>query len=316
MDTTSLFGTSAPDRRPFNHPTGWWPASYVNNSFHEARSDALVAGYRTNAKAGVEVWDMQLRKKVVGFAKGDRSWYSDALPLSSRAGLIAIRDPLDNQAIPLHDLATGELRRRLVSPSSSAVFSYGRFNPDGTKLAAQELGENPTLRLWNVETGDLFTTLHDHENPVWSEDGRYLAVLGPSDAATSSRRNAVVVYEIESGPPIYRVASTPQAVTFSPDGRRFAYQQTVWDVVERGGRTRLKPTTAGSATVASSYSASGGRLWAIGGTGGAIPVSEHARVWQIFPDRREMILSGVKRTEPGTVRNYAVSPSGQFALIE
>jgi WD40 repeat protein len=315
-------------KETFKSPEGWSAISATYYWSKVARSDALVIMRRGQTETGfeagdVEIWNCDSGKKIVGFPKLGRATFSESFPISSNAGVLAVQDPTDPTSIQLLDLTTGQLRRRLTSPSpSKGVLSFGWFNSDGTMLAAQEIGETPTVRLWNVESGEFYTTLHDRENPVWSADGRHIAVFGPGKfvfpdgSGSSGNRNAVIVYEIATGAPTYRLSSTLQAFTFSKDGHRFAAHESTWDVVERSGGVRLTPSEVSTSVPAGLFHASGNRLWMRGHTGVEIPPSERAKLWQVFPEKREIVLASVKRSEPGYIQHFAVSPDGGLALVE
>src|SRR5207244_3635489 len=108
--------------------------------------------------------------------------------------------------------------------------------------------------------------LHDQEDPVWSMDGRYLAVFGrgrfrEGDGSSSGNRMAVIVYEVTPGLPTYQAAPPIKALTFSSDGRRLAAQGNIWEVVESQGR-RLHGTVITPAAGADFF-ADGGRMWAV-----------------------------------------------------
>lgn len=318
-------------KETFKSPKGWGPIAAEYYPFQITRGNSLVALRRRETQTGretddVEVWDVDSGKRVGGVLKAGRVSFSNSLPISAQAGLMAVQDAADPQTVQLFELATGQLRRRLVSPSpSKGVMAFGRFSPDGTVLAAQELGDISTVRFWNVETGDFITSLNDQDSPVWSSDGRFLTVFGPgqfkvtegdSTWTTSGSRQASIVYEIATGAPTYRVASTIQALTFNHAGQRLAVQDTAWNVFQRHGGVRLSPAGPAVDIPAGLFVSSGDNLWARGKTGVAIPPSSAAKIWRVFPELREVPLAGVKRDEPGYIQNFAVNMDGRLALIE
>jgi WD40 repeat protein len=163
----------------------------------------------------------------------------------------------------------------------------------------------------------------DQENPVWSSDGRYLAVFGPGrftdsrGLTRSGKRTAVLVYEIAPATPTYVVPSAVQALTFSPDGRRLAAQDGVWEVIEERGRRRLRSVPAPALTDAyfKHFFTSGGRQWASKGLHEEIPPGEPVKLRQVYPDSREIVLAGVERTEVGHIGSLAVSPDASLLLL-
>ncbi len=305
----------------FTSPEGWRPI-WSWNSGPVARDGFLVALRcgEVNKAGEVAVWDVRSGQKVSeGVAVGRRS-YAASLPVSAAAGWLAFQDSSDPQTIQLVDLTLAKQRRRLVTPSQFGnALEFGRFNAAGTILAAQESrGTLRSIRLWDIETGNSLAVLHEHDNPVWSPDGRYLAAFGPGrftlpGGVTSwGNRNAVIVHEVAPGAPTYRVPSPIKALTFDPDGRRLAVQESTWNVVEHLGRhLRL----ASVIPTGNDFVAGGGRLWAMK-RHSEIPSSEPLKLREVFPENREVVLTGVRRTEAGNIGNFAVSPDGRFLLLD
>jgi WD40 repeat protein/tRNA A-37 threonylcarbamoyl transferase component Bud32 len=308
-------------RETFASPEGWSPI-WSWNSGPVARDGFLVALRRgeANQASEVAVWDVRSGQKLAEGSQVGRCYYAASLPLSAAADWLAFQDPSDPQTIQLVDLTPAKQRRRLVTPSQFGnALEFGRFNATGTILAAQESrGTLRSIRLWDVETGSSLATLHEHDNPVWSPDGRYLAAFGPGrftspeGVTTWGNRYAIVVYEVAPGAPTYRVPSPIKGLTFGPDGRRLAAQEGTWNVVEHFGRhLRL----ASVIPIGNEFVASGGRLWAVK-QHSEIPPSGPVKLREVFPDEREIVLAGVERAEAGRIQNLAVSPDGKSLLLD
>jgi WD40 repeat protein/tRNA A-37 threonylcarbamoyl transferase component Bud32 len=323
-------------------PEGWTPI-WPSIPSPVARDGALVALRRGQSPGGadagdVAVWDVRSGRKVAEVPKVGECRYAASLPLSVGSELLAFQDPSRSSEVRLFDWRRGKVRRSLIPTSQpEAALQYGRFNPGGTILAAQEVqGTLQSVRLWDVETGDSLAYLHDQEQPVWSADGRYLAVFGPGRFKETGwgNRNAVIVYEVASAPPTYTTSSPVKALTFSSDGPRLAAQGDVWEVVERQGR-RLRPNVITPADQPGrkappkagdgrplftqgerpDFFVSGGRLWSVKDQWW-FPPSEPVKLRQILPESREIVLTGVERTEFGHIGNFAVSPDGRFLLLD
>ena len=87
------------------------------------------------------------------------------------------------------------------------------FSPDGITLAAG--GENKTISLWNVSTGELQSTLRDSDwvGPVsFAPDGRTLA--------SASADQSVKLWDIRTGSVrvVLKHSAPVRSVSFSPDG--------------------------------------------------------------------------------------------------
>jgi len=302
-------------------PDGWSVIGGADGS--AARDGSLVALRRGHSQAGQEagdvaIWDARLGKSVAEIPNVGKWVYAASLPLSASSALVAFQSPSNPQGIRLFDLVGKKLRGFLAAPfQSSAWIEYGRFNPGGTILAVQERsGVSTFVRLWDVETGRSLANLHDQANPVWSMDGRYLAVFGAGrfrDGSSWLNHMAVIVYEVTPGPPTYQAASPIKALTFSSDGRRLAAQGNIWEVVESQQR-RLHGTVVTPAAGADFF-ADGGRMWTVEKRWEIRP-SEPVKLREVFPQNREIVLAGVERTEPGDIHNLAVSPDGHFLLLD
>ena len=155
--------------------------------------------------------------------------------------------------IHLHDIETGKLTRRVEGPSYALEFS-----PDGLLLAAiPRFGDN-TVRLFDVESGELKQQLKGAEahplSVAFAPDSRTLAAAG--------RDKQVHVWEVNTGKRLFTLSGHEgpiQAVAFSADGRFLAtgsWDRTVrvWEVatgqeVRRlSGHEKLVVSVAFSAT--------------------------------------------------------------------
>lgn len=269
----------------------------------------------------VSIWNALTNKTIAKPANVGRVPYAAALPLSAELELFAFPDPKQPYAVQLFDLRLGAFRRPLLAPSSSdRPLLFGRFNPNGTVLVAQEGGLNTGVRLWSVETGESLAYLHDQVNPVWSPDGRYLAVTGPGrfrlpDGVTQSgSRAALLVYEVAPPNPTSTVTSRPSAIAFDATGEKLAVQGSRFKIVEKGLLRRLRPITSDVGDDGK-FVATGGGIWRFRSYPYVEP-SEGIHIEQVFPEHRELLLAGVERAEAGSVQSVAVSPNGGLLLLE
>jgi WD40 repeat protein len=298
------------DRQAAASPDGWTPIMPWITGLVAGDSSLVVLRHnRTPAveEGDVMIWDAKAARTVAEVPKVPRVSYASSLPLNARSGLLAFQDPYNPEAIRIFDLARGRFGRSLVTPTpAGASMEVGRFNPAGTILAAQEVrGNSRSVRLWDVETGASLAWLLDTHRPAWSCDGRYLAVCKHGG-------NTIFAYEVAAALPTYFTSGPVDALTCSPDGHRLASSEGMWEVLERG-ELRLRPAATTVATRPDCF-ASGGRLWAMS-KWRDIPPSEPLRLLQVVPENKEIILGGVKRTEVGQVRSFAVSPDGRYLLL-
>ena len=94
------------------------------------------------------------------------------------------------------------------------------FSPDGTRLAAAG-GSEPTVRIWDAETGMLIRSLEGHSGRVtgvmFSPDGRLIASSGTDQTAR--------LWDAATGEELYQLTSHTDlvlSIAFSPDGEYLA----------------------------------------------------------------------------------------------
>jgi WD40 repeat protein/serine/threonine protein kinase len=158
----------------------------------------------------ITAWDPETGK-VLFSLNGPRQEV-DRLALSRDGGLLASAGR--GSTICLWDLATEppagtELkpRRLLVGPSDNQRITGLAFSADGRRLAA--CGQDHTVRIWNVTSGDETLTLRGHQDTVlgvaFSPDGRLLASASPQ---------GIKIWEASDAPGGQTGPGAPQALAW------------------------------------------------------------------------------------------------------
>ena len=188
----------------------------------------------------VQVWDAETGRAVGTLGTHDQdvrgvvfSREGRHLATSSGSGEVKLWDVtrldkeyLDGKPGPRHTLPA-----RVPGPSLNMVFS-----PDGKRLVAG--GESNSIKVWDVETGNVLQTLPGHRGDVYtvafSADGRWIA--------SGSEDGTVKVWVSRNGELVHTFPGHTGIVTsvaFSPDGRRLIsgsrdHTVKVWDVSKLG----------------------------------------------------------------------------------
>jgi WD40 repeat protein len=139
----------------------------------------------------------------------DGRWLAIASGDPGRSGLVTLWSATPD--------GTASAGRELFKGGDS-VFA-ATFSPDGTRLAAA--GSDRTVRVWNVETGQLLSTIEDHADWIlglaFSPNGQFLA--------TASRDRTSKVFDWAKRSTLATFAGhadTVHAVSFTPEGGRVA----------------------------------------------------------------------------------------------
>jgi serine/threonine protein kinase/WD40 repeat protein len=155
-------------------------------------------------------------------------WFYTPVALSPAGDLLATRGLGD--IVQLHAVAE-EGKPRVLGRHAGAVRGLA-FSPDGRRLASAS--EDHTVKLWDVKSGKELLPLQGHTNKVvsvaFSPDGELVASGGDDQT--------VRLWEVETGRPllVLHPGMTPEAVAFSPDGRRLAIGFRTVVVYDLGGR--------------------------------------------------------------------------------
>jgi WD40 repeat protein/tRNA A-37 threonylcarbamoyl transferase component Bud32 len=180
------------------------------------------------------------------------------------------------------------------------------FSPDGRRLASTS--DDQTVRVWDVGTGQETLILKRHTGKVtcvaFSPDGGRLASASEDqtvrvwDAASGQETLAIQAYDsvVDSQRKLaryYRLGGDVRSVAFSPDGRRLAIPDNIWDAAS--GKKIL--TFSGHRSVA--FSPDGHRL-------ASASENRNVCVWDAASGKETLTLSG----HTDQVTSVAFSPDG------
>jgi formylglycine-generating enzyme required for sulfatase activity len=169
----------------------------------------------------IRIWDVSNGELLQSLSGHEEQVLSVAFSPDGRLLASGLVESLDN--VVIWDLSSGDNAARLDGHFSWV--STVAFSPDGHLLASGSikdiLGDPlgvPSVKLWDVSTGGLVTTLDGHTDSVnsvmFSPDGDYLA-SGSSDGSVKiwdvTTHELVSTLEADSGEIL--------SVAFSPDGR-------------------------------------------------------------------------------------------------
>lgn len=278
------------------------------------------------------IWDLAAGKPLVHLpdSGGIVRWAR----LSPDGKRLAFPEPSHKYALQVCDAVTGKHLHELPGmtrhfqwpdPSGSAFFS-----PDGSLLAAR--GDQNTVLIWDVEDGRKVAALKDNQLPnlrhmtvgefwasvqhnpltVWRSDGRILATIG-RQADTGNQ--IIKLWEITARPAGYQLNGKVQSLSFSPDGKKLAANNTIWEVARGPARTLLRP---GATKIEAGTAAFGaeGRVFAL-----EVRPSDHwsdplaklgqpLKVRQFAPQEKELTVPN-----PHGVHRAAFSPDGRLLIL-
>ncbi|GIH61991.1 caspase, EACC1-associated type [Microbispora siamensis] len=160
----------------------------------------------------VHLWDVARSREIAALG---HEYGVDALAFSPDGSRLATADGYD---IRLWDANTGKAITSFSGDEAHYVNAVA-FSPDGSLLVTA--GDDTTVRVWDVATGEVVAVLTGHTGPVkavaFSDDGAHLATAGDDTTVRVwdvASREVVAVFTGHTGP--------VKAVAFSPDGSRLA----------------------------------------------------------------------------------------------
>jgi WD40 repeat protein len=284
--------------------------------------DGRLAGVRNEKGFGrgrFTLWDLEAGKERASLPDPGPLTGPNALALSAAAALAAAPDLAEPYSARLFDLMTGRPRGRLTIPGFAGNALYrGFFNPPGSLLATVD-ADPGNVRVWDVNTGNLLATLPEQRCPVWSPDGRYLAVFASgwfepegSPSRYGGTDSHTRVYEVAAPTPTCRVPAAVEALAFADGGRRLLAQGTVWDAARDRGPPLLRPVAAETGPAFLYYAASPAGMWGLR-VWETLKPGQPLKLQEIYPGRRTVELPA--RDAAGEATGLEVSPDGKSLVL-
>jgi len=279
----------------------------------------------------ITLWDVRSGKELARIEDVVAARYP--LRLTAPGHLLAFDVRSRPGEILLYDLVRRAPRGRLdgVVSRSGDPERRSSLSPNGRLLAAYarpDDGSPSTIHVWDVETGQKIATLRDCGNPIWSPDGRHLVTraagtISDANGFVGSPEALVKIWEVAAPTPTYRQDRAIPAISSSPDGRRLAVDDQLWEVVLGPEPAGLKPLPLPLPVDFVAFTGSGALYAAPRNTFPGMPVMERfdqpTSIWQLEPRRRELALPSLEHLDEVDYRNVslltAFSPDGRFAAV-
>jgi WD40 repeat protein len=181
---------------------------------------------------------------------------------------------------------------RILAGHTNSV-EYCSFSPDSKKIASASCDK--TIKIWDIETGNLLKTLNGHNDTVnsccFSPDGEKLA--------SASFDKTIRIWNVNSGNLLKTIgySDVVNYCCFSPDGNTIASAMNdcriiIWDV--HTGKP-LKTINGGNSSFnrcLCSYSSDGMNILYIGKERAFLRIDQNAVIWNVNAEKVSMTLEG------------------------
>ena len=293
---------------------GTIPEPYVANSLaFTPNGQSLVTGTATGA---VDLWNVARRVKTAELQAPTSATIADESPIavSPNGQLIAFGTQTGENAYAakLWSMAAGKVIATV--PSGPDSLSSIAFSPNGTQLAASDLGG--AVRLWDVTRPSalLLGTFSGHRSPV-----EHIAFSPDGDTLASASDDGTIALWSTRGTLLGGLANPSIAVAFSPDGRTLALSThdasgNVIALYAMPARTLIRELPVpGLAALA--FSPDGQTLVVAPRTPSLGPVEVwNVATWKETGTFQTGLVSSVKGTATG-INSIAFSPDGTMLAV-
>ncbi|MCC7373033.1 MAG: protein kinase [Verrucomicrobiales bacterium] len=196
---------------------------------------------------------------------------------------------------------------RWPSPASS-------FSPDGSLFACESRQGERNLMAWDVGSGRRLGIVPSAGRPVWSADGRWLAVQHDGNVVLRSTnllhqisgRVVLQVWSVSRGIPVRHLPGPVRSMAFSSDGHHLAAEDQHWRIDASATGIQLEPSEP--LGVRGVLRFAGNHLWDVD----APPFRSAAqfRFREVSPPAQIF-----EPLELGAALAFAFSPDGQSILL-
>jgi WD40 repeat protein len=185
----------------------------------------------TELQGLITLWDVETGQSKGTVTKKRREYYFPGFEFSPD-GRLAVTFHFEDTK--LWDVANGKLKLEL--PKSKA--NDAAFSPDGRWLATASDDGKSTARIWNVETGEVKTTMppsNDHaEAIIFSPDARIVVTTNDKGAKLWDAATGELLASLDEAR--YPVAFSPDGNTLATGGRKDTAM--LWEIMLQQGGAR------------------------------------------------------------------------------